>query len=97
MYRTPLEYNAQFLRVVFWPIIFALRHTTLAAIAFHVYWFVLGLLRLFLDQTIGESIMIDSENENQLAFGQVLTFFLLGINLLSVFEIFSGNFTSLLI
>jgi len=36
--------------------------------------------------------MIDSGNENQLAFGQILALFLLGMNLLSTFEAFSGIF-----
>jgi len=89
-HRTWSGYTLQFVRVVFWPVTFALRHTTLTAVAFHVYWFALGLLQLFSDRTSGEAIMIDSGNENELAFGQVLALFLLGMNLLSAFEIFEG-------
>lgn len=92
MHRTPWEYFFQFLRIVLWPVSFALQHTTLTAVAFHVYWFALGLLKLFQDRTSGEAIMIDSGNENQLAFGQILALFLLGMNLLSTFEAFSGIF-----
>jgi hypothetical protein len=64
-------------------------------ILFHTGWFVVGVFLAFGHRNSGESLMTPSnQNENDMGFGQILTIFLIFLNLLTAIELYSGTLNS---